>query len=146
MGTGIGIVASRVAGIAVHFVDPSEKQLLYSETMISKWCDKEIGKERMTQDQKKEVLGRITFGDSISQLSDVDFAVEAATENFKLKKAIFEELASSTPPHAILATNTSSISITKIAGVIPERAHQVVGMHFMNPVPVMKLIEVIKGL
>ena len=72
--------------------------------------------------------------------------MEAASEDFGLKKTIFQALASITPENAILATNTSSISITKIAGCIPERAHQVIGMHFMNPVPVMKLVEVIKGL
>ena len=92
------------------------------------------------------MLSRISFGDQISYMSNVDFAVEAASEDFLLKKAIFGHLASVTPEHAILATNTSSISITKIAGCIPSRAHQVIGMHFMNPVPVMKLVEVIKGL
>lgn len=100
----------------------------------------------MDDQTKKDVLRRITFADSISALNDVDFVVEAATENFNLKKTIFTHLAECTPDHAILATNTSSISITKIAGVIPPRAHQVIGMHFMNPVPVMKLIEVIKAL
>ena len=92
------------------------------------------------------MLSRISFGDQISYMSNVDFAVEAASEDFLLKKAIFGHLASVTPEHAILATNTSSISITKIAGCIQSRAHQVIGMHFMNPVPVMKLIEGIRGL
>ena len=78
-------------------------------------------------------------------MSNVDFAIEAASEDFLLKKAIFGHLAAVTPEHAILATNTSSISITKIAGCIPSRAHQVIGMHFMNPVPVMKLVEIIRG-
>ena len=123
MGTGIGIVASRVAGLPVSFVDPSEKQLEMSQKMISKWCDKEIGKERMTEDNKKEIIGRISYHDKITNLTDVDFVVEAASENFKLKKMIFENLAAVTPGHAILATNTSSISITKLAGVIPDRAH-----------------------
>ena len=146
MGTGIGIVGSRVAGLDVCFVDPSEASLKKSQTLITKWCDKEISKERMDEKTKGDVLGRIKFADNISALSDADFVVEAATENFNLKKTIFEHLAECTPEHAILATNTSSISITKIAGVIPPRAHQVIGMHFMNPVPVMKLIEVIKAL
>ena len=114
--------------------------------MIDKWCDKEIKKERMTAEQKGEVMSRIVFHDQLSALSDSDFVVEAATENFSLKKTIFQHLAQETPEHAILASNTSSISITKIAGVIPSRAHQVIGMHFMNPVPVMKLIEVIRAL
>ena len=100
----------------------------------------------MTQEKKAEVVGRIKFGDAISHLSQSDFVVEAASEDFNLKKAIFTHLEELTPEHAILATNTSSISITKIAGVIPSRAHQVIGMHFMNPVPVMKLVEIIRGL
>jgi len=100
----------------------------------------------MSATDKEAVLARISFCDTIDYLSDVDFVVEAASENFALKKLIFEKLAVITPEHAILGTNTSSISITKIGGCIPERAHQVIGMHFMNPVPVMKLIEVIKGL
>ena len=114
--------------------------------MINSWCDKEIAKERMTAKDKEDVIKRVTYADSIQNLSDVDFVVEAASENFELKKKIFQHLAEITPAHAILATNTSSISITKIAGVIPARAHQVIGMHFMNPVPVMKLIEVINAL
>lgn len=72
--------------------------------------------------------------------------VEAASEDFGIKQRIFSAMAENTPAHAVLATNTSSISITKIAGCIPQRAHQVIGMHFMNPVPVMKLVEVIRGL
>lgn len=93
------------------------------------------------------MLSKITYHDSIKQgLGDVDFAIEAANEDFVLKARIFEDLASTTPKHAILASNTSSISLTKIAGTIPSRAHQVIGMHFMNPVPVMKLIEIIKAL
>jgi len=79
-------------------------------------------------------------------MTDVDFVVEAASEDFVLKARIFEDLAAVAPSHAILASNTSSISLTKIAGTIPKRAHQVIGMHFMNPVPVMKLIEIIKAL
>lgn len=147
MGTGIGIVGSRVAGLNVTFVDPSEKQLKLSESTISKWCDKEIGKERMTEQEKKDIVGRISYADNIANnLGKVDFVVEAATENLDLKTKIFHQLAESTPEHAILATNTSSISITKIGGSIPDRAHQVIGMHFMNPVPVMKLVEIIKGL
>ena len=79
-------------------------------------------------------------------LDDVDFAIEAATEDYELKKKVFESLAGIAPKHAILASNTSSISITKIAGNLSERAGSVIGMHFMNPVPVMKLIEIIRAL
>lgn len=97
MGTGIGIVASRVAGLNVVFVDPSEASLKKSEKFINSWCDKEIAKERMTETIKEDVLSRISFGDQISYMSNVDFAVEAASEDFLLKKAIFGHLASVTP-------------------------------------------------
>mmetsp|Transcript_70744 Transcript_70744/g.98022 ORF Transcript_70744/g.98022 Transcript_70744/m.98022 type:complete len:96 (+) Transcript_70744:307-594(+) len=93
-----------------------------------------------------QVMNRVSYSQEFSALKDADFVVEAANENFDLKTKIFNELANNTPDHAILATNTSSISISKIAGVIPDRAHQVIGMHFMNPVPVMKLVEVIRAL
>lgn len=147
MGTGIGIVASRVAGVQVRFVEPNQSNQAKSKNFISTWCDKEIQKERMTGEEKKQVLERVSFHDSIKDgMKDVDFAIEAANEDFVLKARIFEDLASTTPEHAILASNTSSISLTKIAGTIPKRAHQVIGMHFMNPVPVMKLIEIITAL
>ena len=147
MGTGIGIVASRVAGCQVRFVEPREEGQKRSRDFIAKWCDKEIEKERMKPEEKKEVLQRISFHESVKAgLGDVDFAIEAANEDFVLKARIFEDLAATTPAHAILASNTSSISLTKIGGTVPKRAHQVIGMHFMNPVPVMKLIEVIRGL
>ncbi len=147
MGTGIGIVASRVAGVQVKFVEPNKPNQKKSHDFIASWCDKEIQKERLTAEEKETVLKNITYHDSIkSGLGDVDFAIEAANEDFVLKARIFEDLAASTPAHAILASNTSSISLTKIAGIIPQRAHQVIGMHFMNPVPVMKLIEIITAL
>jgi 3-hydroxybutyryl-CoA dehydrogenase len=123
MGTGIGIVARRVAGLNVTFVDPSEKQLVNSEGFIEKWCDKEIAKERMNAEEKQKLLEGISFGDSINYMKDADFVVEAAKEDFAIKRTIFTHLAEATPAHAILATNTSSISITKIAGCIPQRAH-----------------------
>ena len=82
----------------------------------------------------------------VDGLDKVDFVIEAANEDFELKKTIFMGVAKNAPDHAILATNTSSISISKIGGVVPDRAHQVIGMHFMNPVPVMKLVEVITAL
>jgi len=100
----------------------------------------------MTADEKSSIIGRITYHDSIQSLNDIDFAIEAANEDFVLKARIFEDLAKHTPAHAILATNTSSISISKIAGTVPTRANKIIGMHFMNPVPVMKLVEVIVAL
>lgn len=147
MGQGIGIVAARVAGLNVRFVDPKEAGQKKAREFINNWCDKEIAKERMNQADKTELIGRISYHDSVqSSFGDVDFAVEAANEDFNVKARIFEDLAATTPKHTILASNTSSISLTKIGGVIPARAHQVIGMHFMNPVPVMKLIEIIRGL
>ena len=146
MGTGIGIVASRVAGLKVDFVDPSADSLKKSEKFIQKWCLKEIEKGRMQQADLDSVMGNISFAQELKSLNHADFVVEAASEDFELKRRIFTELAKTTPDHAILASNTSSISISKIAGVIPARAHQVIGMHFMNPVPVMQLVEVIRGL
>ncbi len=94
----------------------------------------------------KDVLGRSQWTSDVANLSGVDFVIEAVNEDFELKKKIFQSVAKNTPSHAILATNTSSISISKIAGIIPDRAHQVIGMHFMNPVPVMQLVEVIRAL
>ena len=119
MGTGIGIVAAKNAGLNVTLVDPSVKQLVNSEAYIEKWCNKEIGKERMTETEKDQLLTRISFADTIQGLSSSGFVVEAASESFELKKTIFTALEQVTPANAILATNTSSISITKIAGCIP---------------------------
>mmetsp|Transcript_13017 Transcript_13017/g.15798 ORF Transcript_13017/g.15798 Transcript_13017/m.15798 type:complete len:298 (-) Transcript_13017:22-915(-) len=144
MGTGIGIVGARHAGLEVTFVDPSSKQQDSAKSMISGWCEKEIAKARLTESERDSM--KFEFSTDLTSLSDVDFVVEAATENFDIKSKIFQDLASITPAHAILGTNTSSISISKIGGVIPERAHQVIGMHFMNPVPVMTLVEVIRGI
>ena len=146
MGTGIGIVASRTAGLNVTFVDPSEDSLKRSENFVANWCQKEIAKEKLTKEEGNSVISRIKYAHKIDALSSVDFVVEAANEDFELKKLIFQNMAKVVPPHAILASNTSSISISKIGGVIPERADKVIGMHFMNPVPVMKLVEVIRGL
>lgn len=100
----------------------------------------------MTAAEEQDIKNRIQHTADVDGLDKCDFAIEAANEDFALKKLIFQGMAKNAPDHAILATNTSSISISKIGGVIPERAHQVIGMHFMNPVPVMKLVEVITAL
>ena len=124
MGTGIGIVASRVAGCHVKFVEPREANQKRSRDFITSWCDKEILKERMKPEEKLDVLRKISYHDSIQNgFGDVDFAIEAANEDFVLKARIFEDLAAVTPNHAILASNTSSISLTKLGGTIPKRAH-----------------------
>ena len=122
----------------MKFVESRKENQERSRSFVASWLAKEIEKKRITEQERKDVLGRISYHDSIAYgLGDVDFAVEAANEDFVLKARIFDDLAATTPAHAILASNTSSISITKIAGIIPQRAHQVIGMHFMNPVPVM---------
>ena len=119
MGTGIGIVANRHAGLDVVFVDPKQKQLTDCELFTQVWCDKEMKKGRMDDKLKAEVLGRMSYMDSLASLHDCDFVVEAASEDFNIKKAIFNSVLENAPSHAILASNTSSISISKIAGTIP---------------------------
>lgn len=107
---------------------------------------KDIDKGRLTQEQADETRARVTTTQSMADFSNVDFVIEAVSENPALKTKLFSDLAQITPKDAILATNTSSISITKIAAAAKGREEQVIGMHFMNPVPVMKLVELIPGL
>jgi len=123
MGTGIGIVASRVAGLNVTMVDPSDISLDKSKSFLANWCQKEIAKERLTIADSQDIQNRITYSSEINSLSNSDFVIEAANEDFEIKRIIFQGVAKVVPDHAILATNTSSISISKIGGVIPERAH-----------------------
>eukprot|EP01017_Pseudomicrothorax_dubius_P042050 TRINITY_DN6813_c0_g2_i1.p1 TRINITY_DN6813_c0_g2~~TRINITY_DN6813_c0_g2_i1.p1 ORF type:complete len:245 (+),score=70.66 TRINITY_DN6813_c0_g2_i1:66-800(+) len=145
MGTGIAIVANRVGGLKVSIVEGNESQRSKSRKFTESWLDKEIEKKRLTAEEKHQVLERFTYTQSLEDLRDSDFIIEAVTEDFEVKKKIFQTLDRSAKPSAILASNTSSISITKIAGCT-QRPGNVVGMHFMNPVPVMKLIEIIRGL
>ncbi|HEY2847167.1 MAG TPA: 3-hydroxybutyryl-CoA dehydrogenase, partial [Pyrinomonadaceae bacterium] len=112
---------------------------------IGKSLDRFIKKETMTEDQKAEVLGHIKTTTSLTDLAVCSLVVEAATENFDIKKQIFEQLDTICGPDAILSSNTSSISITKI-GAATTRPDMVIGMHFFNPVPLMKLVEVIRGI
>lgn len=144
MGNGIAqVVASK--GIPVVLNDISESALEKAVATITKSCDRLIKKERMTTNEKESLLKQLTTTTQMSDLSACDFVVEAATENIDLKLKIFKQLDEVCDENAILATNTSSISITKIAAVT-SRPHQVCGMHFMNPVPIMKLVEGIRGL
>ena len=99
----------------------------------------------MTEDEKSAVLGRITKSLDLQDASDVDIVIEAAVENMDIKRSIFAKLDGIAPAHAILASNTSSLPITEIAAAT-NRPEKVIGMHFMNPVPVMKLVEIIRGL
>ena len=144
MGNGIAHVFAQ-AGFKVTIVDVSLAQLDKAIVSITKNFDRQIAKGTATEEQKKAALANITIqSNMIEGVKDAELVVEAATENVELKLKIFEQLDNYAPKEAILATNTSSISITKIAAVTG-RAGKVIGMHFMNPVPVMKLVEIING-
>ena len=144
MGNGIAHVFAQ-NGFKVSIVDVSLTQLDKAITNISKNFDRQIAKGAATEEQKKNALANISVFSKISEgVNDAELVIEAATENTDLKLNIFEEVDRDAPKHAILASNTSSISITKIANSTG-RADKVIGMHFMNPVPVMKLVEVING-
>jgi 3-hydroxybutyryl-CoA dehydrogenase len=144
MGNGIAHVFAQ-KGYNVNLIDISDESLQRGLATIAKNLDRQVTKGLLSEEDKTATLGRITtFTEMAKGLSQVDLVVEAATENIDLKLAIFRDMAKHTADNVILATNTSSISITKIAS-ITNRADKVIGMHFMNPVPVMKLIEVIRG-
>ena len=144
MGNGIAQTAA-ASGFSVVMCDVSESQLERGRSNISKSLDRFVKKETITEDEKAGILSRIKSTNSIADLSECDLIVEAATENFEVKKKIFEEMDRVAKEGCVLATNTSSISITKIAAVT-NRPADVIGMHFMNPVPLMKLVEVIRGI
>ena len=144
MGNGIAHVFAQ-SGYQVKLIDISQDALDRALGTISKNLDRLIKKEKISEADKTATLANISTATSMEgQLAETDLVVEAATENIDLKLKIFEELDKHCPDHTILASNTSSISITKIASVT-NRASKVIGMHFMNPVPIMKLIEVIRG-
>ena len=144
MGNGIAHVFAQ-AGYKVTIVDVSLAQLDKAIVNITKNFDRQIAKGTATEEQKKGALANIAIESNLIEgVKNAALVIEAATENVELKLNIFEQLDSYAPNDAILATNTSSISITKIAAVT-NRASKVIGMHFMNPVPVMKLVEIING-
>ncbi|MCC7400776.1 MAG: 3-hydroxybutyryl-CoA dehydrogenase [Chitinophagaceae bacterium] len=144
MGNGIAHVFAQ-NGFKVMLVDVSPAQLDKAIMNISKNLDRQIAKGAATEEQKKAALKNITTESRLHEgVKNAELVVEAATENTELKLKIFEDLDRYAPANAILASNTSSISITKIASATG-RADKVIGMHFMNPVPVMKLVEVING-
>ncbi|MFN8249662.1 MAG: 3-hydroxybutyryl-CoA dehydrogenase [Ferruginibacter sp.] len=144
MGNGIAHVFAQ-SGFAVTLIDVNAAQLQKAVDTITKNLDRQIAKGSITEDQKKSTLNNInTLSNVADGVKNADIVVEAATENVNLKLEIFKELDKAAPAGCILATNTSSISITKIAAVT-KRAGDVIGMHFMNPVPVMKLVEIING-
>jgi 3-hydroxybutyryl-CoA dehydrogenase len=144
MGNGIVHVFAQ-AGYDVTMVDVRPEALEGALKTIGGNMDRQIKKGALAEADRDAALGRIRTSTDVSAVADADLVVEAATENRELKFRIFEEMDRHAPAHAILATNTSSISITEIAGRT-SRADKVIGMHFMNPVPVMKLVEIIRGL
>jgi len=144
MGNGIAHVFAQ-NGFKVNLIDISESALERAIQTITKNLDRLIKKERISEEDKNQTLANIQHFTSIEKgVEDADLVVEAATENIDLKLKIFKQLDEAAPAKSILATNTSSISITKIAAVT-QRSEKVIGMHFMNPVPIMKLVEVIRG-
>ncbi|OAX85603.1 hypothetical protein ACJ72_00017 [Emergomyces africanus] len=152
MGLGIALVAAQKAGVPVTLVDNSQASLDKGMKFADKLLEKDVAKERMTQDHAAQVRSMIKPSTSLSDLSDVDFIIEAVPEIPDLKSSIFAQLAEIAPSHAILATNTSSISITKIAAATTKNprdlsaSSRVISTHFMNPVPVQKGVEIITGL
>jgi 3-hydroxybutyryl-CoA dehydrogenase len=145
MGSGIGYVFGRVSKHKVLIYDNSKQQLDKSFKYVNSLLDKEITKGLIKEEEKKEIISNFNFTDDFNSFKQANFVVEAIPENFELKQKLFKSLDEVTEKHVILASNTSSISITKLAAQTT-RPDKVIGMHFMNPVPVMKLVEVIKGL
>ncbi|NGQ96225.1 3-hydroxybutyryl-CoA dehydrogenase [Brevibacillus sp. SYP-B805] len=144
MGSGIAQVAAQ-AGLAVILNDLKQEFVERGLATIVKNLSRSVEKGKITAEEKEAVLGRITLSTDLSDGRKADFVVEAVTENMAIKTEIFRKLDDVCPPHTVLASNTSSLPITEIAAVT-KRPEKVIGMHFMNPVPVMKLVEVIRGL
>ncbi|KAG7449859.1 uncharacterized protein BT62DRAFT_928612 [Guyanagaster necrorhizus] len=158
MGTGIALVSALRARVPVLLHDRSQDQVTKGLAFVDKLLEKDVSKGRISSEEAKEARDRITGVDGVHAMRDVDMVVEAVSENLSLKQKIFQQFAAELSPEAILASNTSSISITKIAAsTMPEgvsassdagkkTAGRVVGLHFFNPVPVMKLVELISAL
>ncbi len=144
MGSGIAQVALN-SGFEVILNDISDTQLKNGQNIIEKGFSKLVQKEKITEEQKKEFMSKLSLTTLIENLADCDIVIEAATENKNIKFEIFKKIDSILNEKGILATNTSSISITELAAGT-KRPDKVIGMHFMNPVPVMKLVELIRGL
>ena len=144
MGNGIAQVAAR-AGYEVVLRDVSEEFLARGMKAVDKSLQRDVDKERLKEEEKQTIVGRIRTTTALSDLAGAGFVIEAITENLEAKRSVFRELDEVCGAEAILASNTSSISITKL-GAATRRPEKVIGMHFMNPVPVMKLVEVIRGI
>ena len=144
MGSGIAQVCAQ-AGFDVKLNDMKQEFFERGLGVITKNLSRDVEKGRKTEEEKQAILSRITMSLTLQDAADVDIVIEAAVENMEIKQSIFKQLDEIAPKHAILATNTSSLPITEI-GAVTKRPQQVIGMHFMNPVPVMKLVEIIRGL
>lgn len=144
MGNGIAQVAAR-AGYAVVMRDLKDEFLERGMSAIDNSLQRDVDKERLSKEEKHSILERIRTATELDALSNASFVIEAVTEDLNIKTNVFKVLDQITAPEAILASNTSSISITKL-GAATRRPDKVIGMHFMNPVPVMKLVEVIRGI
>ena len=144
MGSGIALVAAS-RGFDVALVDVSSEQLERAAGYHAKTLNRNVEKERMTREEADSALARISSVAKMEEASDADWAIEAATENIDVKKSLFQQMNSTFGDGVVLATNTSSISITDLASAVAGAEDRVIGMHFFNPVPIMKLVEVIKG-
>ncbi|HBZ81876.1 MULTISPECIES: 3-hydroxybutyryl-CoA dehydrogenase [Brevibacillus] len=144
MGSGIAQVAAQ-AGFRVYLNDVQQPFVERGLATITKNLSRNVEKGKLSEDDKQAILSRLVLSTDLADAANADFVIEAVTENMAVKTAIFSKLDEVCPPHAILASNTSSLPITEIAAVT-KRPEKVIGMHFMNPVPVMKLVEIIRGL
>lgn len=144
MGSGIAQV-NAMAGYEVFLHDLKDEFVERGLNTMKKNLERQVAKERMTQEEVDAILARITPSTDLQNAANVDIVIEAAIENMEIKSKLFSDLDKIVPAHAILATNTSSLPITEIAAATA-RPEKVIGMHFMNPVPVMKLVEIIRGL
>jgi 3-hydroxybutyryl-CoA dehydrogenase len=144
MGSGIAQVCA-MAGFDVILQDLKQEFLDRGMGAINKNLQRQVDKDRMTSAEKDAIISRLETSTDIQSASEVDIVIEAAVENMEIKSSIFKQLDEIAPAHVILASNTSSLPITEIAAAT-NRPEKVIGMHFMNPVPVMKLVEIIRGL
>jgi 3-hydroxybutyryl-CoA dehydrogenase len=144
MGNGIAQVAAR-AGFSVRMRDVSDDFLKRGLSTVDRSLQRDVDKARLPAEDKQQIVARIQTTTQVDDLSDCDFIIEAITENLEAKSEVFRHLDKIARPEVILASNTSSISITKLAAAT-SRPDRFIGMHFMNPVPVMKLVELIRGL
>jgi 3-hydroxybutyryl-CoA dehydrogenase len=144
MGNGVAQVAAR-SGLQVVMRDVAPAFLERAMSTIDKSLQRDVSKQRLSEAEKQEIVSRITTTTDINAIADSDFVVEAVTEDFGVKSELFRQMDKVVKREAILASNTSSISITRL-GALTARPERVIGMHFMNPVPVMKLVEIIRGI